>query len=181
LKRTAALSGWLPRVPPHAGAYRHWLVDRGSLTRRLQERCDRFQVRPVCQRLALSCIDEQLLLGLGGRQLAVTREVFLYCGETPVVFAHSVVHRDGLVGAWRWLGTLGARPLGAALFSDPTIARSPLAFRRIGSHHRLFPRATARLASPPVALWARRSVFLREDSPLLVTEVFLPGILDLPQ
>jgi chorismate-pyruvate lyase len=28
-------------------------------------------------------------------------------------------------------------------------------------------------------LWARRSVFSREGAPLLVTEVFLPGVLAL--
>jgi chorismate lyase len=133
------------------------------------------------QALAQSPIDEWPLLGSRARERVLTREVFLYCAETPVVFAHSVVRRDGLRGPWRWLGGLGARPLGAALFSDPRVARTPLTFRAIGSHHPLFRRATAMLASPPSALWARRSIFLREGVPLLVTEVFLPGILELPQ
>jgi chorismate-pyruvate lyase len=35
------------------------------------------------------------------------------------------------------------------------------------------------LSDPPHRLWARRSLFYLGDAPLLVTEVFLPGILQL--
>ena len=54
-------------------------------------------------------------------------------------------------------------------------------FRAIGRHHPLYRRASALLEARPAALWARRSIFLREDVPLLVTEVFLPAILELPR
>jgi chorismate--pyruvate lyase len=133
------------------------------------------------QTLARTSVDERALLGASARELVITREVFLYCAGTPVVFAHSVVRREGLRGPWRWLGNLGARPLGAALFSDPRVARTPLVFRAIGAHHPLFRSAAVRLAAPPRALWARRSIFLRKGVPLLVTEVFLPGVLELPR
>jgi chorismate--pyruvate lyase len=133
------------------------------------------------QSLAPSSIDERPLLGARSREWVMTREVFLYCADTPVVFAHSVVRRHGLRGPWRWLGGLGAQPLGAALFSDPRVARMPLMFRALGPHHPLFRRAAAILSSPPRALWARRSIFVRATVPLLVTEVFLPGILELPR
>jgi chorismate--pyruvate lyase len=132
------------------------------------------------QVLAPSVPDERPLLGARTGELVMTREVLLYCAATAVVFAHSVVRREGLRGPWRWLGGLGARPLGAALFADPRVQRTPLMFRAIGRHHPLFRRATALLESPPEALWARRSIFLREGVPLLVTEVFLPAILELP-
>lgn len=181
LKSPATLAGWLPHAPPHADAYRPWLVNRGSLTRRLQDRCAAFRVRPVRQALAPSVIDERPLLGARAREWVMTREVFLYCGDTPVVFAHSVVRREALHGPWRWVGGLGARPLGAALFADPRVKRTPLMFRAIGRHHPLFARAAAMLEDRPDALWARRSIFLREGVPLMVTEVFLPAILELPR
>ena len=111
----------------------------------------------------------------------MVREVFLRCGAVPVVFAHSVIRLEGLRGAWRWLGSLGTRPLGAALFSDPRVQRTPLAFRAIGPRHPLFRRATVVPASSLRPLWARRSLFLLEGAPLLVTEIFLPGILELPR
>lgn len=181
MNNPAALAGWLPYVPPHANRYRHWLVDRGSLTRRLQERCAAFCVQRVRQTLRPGVIDERSPLRARAGEWLTTREVFLCCADTPVVFAHSVVRRGGLQGPWRWVGGLGARPLGAALFADPRIERTPLAFRAIGRHHPLFGCATARMEGPPRALWARRSIFLREGVPLLVTEVFLPAILELPR
>jgi chorismate--pyruvate lyase len=157
------------------------LVDGGSLTRRLQQRCAAFRVVPVRQMLSPSLIDERPLLGARPREWLTTREVYLCCGDTPVVFAHSVVRREDLRGPWRWVGGLGARPLGAALFADPRIERAPLVFRAIGRHHPLFRRATSLLERPPGVLWARRSIFLRERVPLLVTEVFLPAVLELPR
>ena len=107
------------------------------------------------------------------------REVTLYCGEQPVVFAHSVIPRAGLNGPWHGLGTLGNRPLGAALFADPQVRRLPLQFKQLGPRHALFRRACGALARRPPHLWARRSVFVLKRQPILVTEVFLPAILEL--
>lgn len=179
MKLSAAHSRWVPRVPPGAGAFRPWLADRGSLTQRVKDRCSAFRVEPLYQQLARVSLDETALIGVRRVELALTREVLLYCGEMPVVFAHSVVDRAGLRGPWRWLSGLGARPLGAALFADPRVERSPLAFRALHAHHLLFRRAAALLPRAPEALWARRSLFVREGVPLLVTEVFLPGVLEL--
>ncbi len=41
---------------------------------------------------------------------------------------------------------------------------------------RLFHTATARLKADPPSIWGRRSVFYLHDKPLLVSEIFLPGI-----
>ena len=110
----------------------------------------------------------------------VVREVSLNCGQRPVVFAHSVVESRALRGPWRMLMTLGARPLGAALFADPRITRFPLRFRRLNRRHELYRRACELLEHSPACLWARRSLFVLRGSRLLVTEVFLPAILALP-
>ena len=179
MKLSAAHSRWVPRVPPAADGFRPWLADRGSLTQRIKDRCDTFHVEPLYQRFARVSLDETALIGVRRVELALTREVLLRCAEVPVVFAHSVVGRAGLRGPWRWLGKLGARPLGAALFADPRVERSPLAFRALHAHHLLFGRVASVLAQCPDVLWARRSLFLRAGVPLLVTEVFLPAILEL--
>jgi chorismate--pyruvate lyase len=75
--------------------------------------------------------------------------------------------------------TLGTRPLGAALFADPRVARQSLRFRQIRRGHELYAAACQRLNVTAAALWARRSVFVFRGSRLLVTEVFLPAILAL--
>jgi chorismate--pyruvate lyase len=102
--------------------------------------------------------------------------------------------RSGLRGGWNGITRLGARPLGEALFNDHRIKRESLAYLRLSPHHALFHAARLHYASrapargtPPDArpagglgaaqpMWARRSVFSLNGHPLLVTEVFLPGI-----
>lgn len=167
---------WLPK-PPGSGAYRHWLVHRGSLTQRLRAHCHRFAVEGVRQQWARPLPDESLLLKMRSHERALLREVRLCCDGNTVVFAHSVLPRHSLRGEWRDLGRLGAKPLGAALFANPHVVRKPLQFRKLLPHHALYARAAAGLAEKPACLWARRSVFLLRDAPILVTEVFLPEVL----
>jgi len=165
------------RSPSAAAAYRPWLRDRGSLTRRIQDRCPALSVKVVFQGLRRANRDERFVFPRRTRVLV--REVYLYCRRTPVVFAHSVIDARDLRGAWRRLTGLGSRPLGAALFADPRIRRYPLRQKKLGRHHELHRQASAGLPGTPATLWARRSLFALHKSPILVSEVFLPGILKL--
>lgn len=172
----AARAHWLKR-PINSGPYRHWLIDSGSLTRRLQVRCRDFSVQPLRLYAAKPQTDEMLLLALPMRQHALLREVRLNCGATPVVFAHSVLPHKSLRGRWHKLGALGNKPLGGALFANPQVVRTPLEFKKLAKHHALYLRATAHLPQLPSVLWARRSLFTLHGTSILVTEVFLPQVL----
>jgi chorismate--pyruvate lyase len=170
--RNSVARSWQPS--PHAsGAYRRWLIGDDSLTRRLQSRCSNFAVTHVRQRWARPLPDEATLLELRPQQTALIREVWLQCGETRMVFARSILPRASLFGSWRRLGALGARPLGAVLFGDRKVVRMPLSFRKLADHHPISQRIGQ------AGLWARRSVFKQSGRAILVTEVFLPGVLDL--
>ena len=109
----------------------------------------------------------------------LVREIFLMCGDTPVVFAHTVLDPHDLRGAWRSVAKLGTRPLGAALFADARVRRYALHYRKIGRHQELHRRLQSVVRDVPPALSARRSLFRLHNSPILVTEVFLPEILRL--
>ena len=174
---------WQP-APAAAGAYRPWLTDRGSLTARIAERCPGVRVQVLFQGLRRPDRDERFVFADRGRARVLVREVFLVCDDEPVVFAHTVLDPTDVRRAWRGLTTLGARPLGAALFADPRIERFALRARKVGWHHELHRRVQryarrAQTAAAQRSLWARRSLFRLHDSPILVTEVFLPGILRL--
>jgi chorismate--pyruvate lyase len=169
---------WL-KNPINSGVYRNWLIDKGSLTLRLQLRTKKFKVKPLKVENAKPQIDEALLLGVTQHQLALLREVQLIDGAMPVVFAHSILPHRSLSGAWLGLRRLGNKPLGATLFSNPKVKRTPLKFKKLARHHTLYRRATAHLEVKPITLWARRSVFILGNAQILVTEVFLPGILAL--
>lgn len=169
--------GWHTFLPQIETGYTPWLRDHGSLTWHIQQRCATFGVRNVCDGLKAVAHDETALLGLPPQRKIYTREVFLLADHRPVVFAHSVVAPHHLRGAWQALQHLGNRPLGALLFAHPLIQREPLHYRTLKPNHPLYRRAAVVLDTAPLKLWARRSLFTLHGAPLLVTEVFLPGIL----
>ncbi len=162
-----------------AGAWRHWLTDRGSLTRRLQQLSPDFRVRRLKQDLAHPNLDEYKTLALFPGRLAMIREVLLLNADTPLVYAHSVIPLAGLAGPWAGLTGLGNRPLGAALFTNPRIQRQALEYRHLDRRHNLYRDAVRHLTEAPRTLWARRSLFALQNQPILVTEVFLPATLKL--
>lgn len=161
-------------------SYRHWLRLPGSLTQALTSRCPRFSVNRLRQELDRPFADETGPLELRPNRLAMVREVLLNCDDRPLVFAHSVIPMASLTGPWLHLAKLGNRPLGATLFADPRISRRPLEFRCLDQRHPLYLRASQCLATLPARLWARRSLFASQGHPILVTEVFLPEVLQLP-
>jgi chorismate lyase len=163
-----------PKKPMLCGVYRKWLIDDGSLTARLKARYTDFAVRPIWLKNAKSFTDESALLGLKSSQHALIREVLLMGNNQPVVFAHSVLPRTSLRGAWHGLGRLGSKPLGATLFANPKVQRTPLSYKKLTPNHVLYQRATSHLINKPNYLWARRSIFSLNCANIMVTEIFLP-------
>lgn len=168
---------WHTFLPNIEASYTPWLRDQGSLTHRIQQRCTRFAVRNIHSGLARITPDESTLLNIATRQLAYTRDVFLYADDQAVVYAHSVFAHEHLYGAWAIVRSLGNKPLGAMLFANPLIERKLLHYKALRGSHPLYQRAATQLNDPPDRLWARRSLFYMNDAPLLVNEVFLPQIL----
>lgn len=180
---------WLP-VPPRSVVpmrLRPWLTDPSSLTARIRARCQAFSVRLLRQRPGSAQRDEAALLGLRAGERVWVREVLLLADGRPVVFARSLLPRRNVRGAWNLFHGMGARPLGAALFADPAISRSPLACTRFDARDARYHRARSVMAerdtsvTMPHDLWARRSVFRLRGRALLVSEFFLPAIFDLPR
>lgn len=155
-----------------------WLFEHGSLTRRILLNCKKdFRVEVLSQKWQRPMLNEALRLGAHPEHHALVREVLLYCGGEPWVFARSVLPRKTLTGPRRFLGKLGNKPLGETLFSDPDIQRDALEIAKIKKGQRMFNCATQYLNNPPDFVWGRRSVFYLHKKPLLVNEVFLPSIL----
>ena len=152
-------------------ALRSWLLDSGSLTAKLLKLSGgKFKVQVLRQVHARASRSEALALGIGFNELCLIREVILRGHNQPWVFARSVLPLSSLTGSLRHLRKQGTRPLGAFLFSQPHLKRSPIALALISGHHAYLPEAL--MGTNPV--WGRRSVFSLEGKPLLVSEVFLP-------
>lgn len=152
--------------------WQSWLFDRGSLTQRLIELSHRhFRVQVLREDWRNPMQWERTALGLPVRHTALVREVALLCNEKPLVYARSVLPASTLVGENRRLKHLGNKPLGAALFSAPTLKREPIVFAPI-YHLKTAPYVTHKNPA-----YARCSVFYMLDKPLLVSEIFLPEII----
>jgi chorismate--pyruvate lyase len=168
--RRGALAG----VTPGTAA---WIRDDSSLTRRVMAACNGvFSVRVIRQLPGLPLPSERRLLRMARGERALVREVELLCGDVPWVFARTLIPFGSLRGRARRLAHLGNRPLGAVLFADPTTERRCVEVARLGARHPLFARAVRNLDHRPLDLWGRRTLFLYADRPLLVNEIFLPGI-----
>jgi chorismate--pyruvate lyase len=167
---------WQYRPVGASAAWRAWLLHPGLLTRRIEQRCRKFSVRLLFQRAARARADERLP-GEPPARLVLVREVSLRCGNTPVVFAHSIARLRHLRGPWRALSTLGSRPLGAALFDNPRVRRHPMRYRKLASRHALHQAASREAGTPLPPLWARRTLYTLRGAPIWVTEVFLPELL----
>lgn len=174
-------SSWRPLLRGTlAGApagLRHWLRDDSSLTRRVVAACNGdFSVRLLGQRPARPLPSEGRLLGIARRQQVLVREVELCCDGATWVYARTLIPQTSLRGKARRLGLLGTRPLGAVLFADPTTRRDRVEVGSLGPTHPLFARAVKNLDHEPRVLWGRRTLFHYAGRPLLVNEIFLPGI-----
>ena len=154
-----------------------WLLDSSSLTRRLQQACKgQLQVVPVNQQWKMPQLNEAQALGIRPRESCFIREVHLWCDNQPWVYARTVIPVSTLTGNRRRLSRLGKKSLGAVLFADPGMQRSHIEIARLGAGQALFEAAVVPLAERPEEIWGRRSVFLLDKKPLLVSEIFLPEI-----
>ncbi len=152
-----------------------WLLDPASLTLRLQGLCPgRFRVRLLSLGWGPPRLDEALALGMRHGERAVIRQVHLLCGDSPWVYARTVIPATSMRGKLRRLAHLGTRPLGAMLFADPGMQRGPVELANIGPGEPLFTDATRHMRQQPGDIWGRRSVFRIAHKPLLVSEIFLP-------
>ena len=175
----ARSSAWYPAPSAVSPRARGWLQNRGSLTQLIQQRCSNFRVKQMFQSLDKACGDELAVMNLRRNELALVREVYLYCGNTPVVFAHSVVARKDLRGAWREFERPRQPLAGNRIIHQSRHQAHTARFRKLTPAHPLFHRACQKLKVKPSGLWARRSLFSLRGQSILVTEVFLPSILEL--
>ena len=152
---------------------RDWLLDRGSLTRRLIKLSGgNFHVKVLKQNISTPTLSETRTLKIPLRQKALIRQVFLYCRNEPLVYARSVIPLGTLTGKLRYLQNLQNRPLGALLFKDAAMERGLI---DIGST-KINPHSYHKFVTTNNSeIWGRRSLFYINKKPLLVSEQFMPA------
>lgn len=159
------------RVPD---TLRPWLAEPGLLTARVRAACgEATSLRML--RLVSVPLAPHLRSRLGVDDAGcLLREVEISCGATRWIFAQSVFP-ESTVERHPWLGELGDNGLGESLVRVADVQREPLEYLELPPTHEL-ARAARGAVDSGGALWARRAVYRLEGRPILVQEVFLPGL-----
>lgn len=162
---------------------RDWLLDEGSLTARLKTCSTTFQLKVIGEQQQLCSPAEACSLIKAGDPVLV-REVLLYCDDIPQVFARSLLPLSSLTGKEQVLGNLGQQPLGQVLFNNPSLQRNRLELSSFANDSNVVKLAKSLIMNDSTLddaigtdfiLWGRRSIFMLENKPLMVAEVFLPN------
>lgn len=162
-------------LPPQTATWQMpWLLAAGSLTERLQQVCQHaFKVQVLKHEFiaapAWVCED----LAIQPAEQVLQREVLLCDADEPLVFAYSLLPATALQGRYQELRTLGSRPLGHWIFSEPVLKRQTMLFAELPSQARLFSNLNI---STETSLLGRKTLFVGADKPLLVSEFFLPAL-----
>jgi len=146
---------WIPKdqvknIPSHV---LYWLNDKESLTLKLKKKYKDFHVDVQNQTEGKPYPNEIDLLDSIDNY--IIREVILYGNNSPVVYAISIIPKNNETYE---LLNIGNQPLGEILFTNPNISRGPI---EITCHN---------------DIWGRRSVFIMNNSRILVSEFFLEKI-----
>lgn len=157
--------------------YLPWLLDPASLTERIVSHCGgNFRVRLLDQRRTRPRRNEAEALGMRAGTRAIVRQVQLLCGDTPWVYARTIIPPRTLARKSHRFTHLGARSLGAMLFANPSTKRGEVEITCLTPLDQLYRLATHELRDKPETIWGRRSLFRLGGEPLLVCEFFLPDI-----
>lgn len=146
-----------------------WLLEQGSLTAQLKKQCQEFRLELVAEswRGLPEVLQQQWQ-----QEQGLKRDVILWCDGIACVYAQSWLPQSTLQQL-QPLARLGAQPLGEFIFQHDSLQRGPIEVAQIEAGLQL-----PVLGQQP-QLWARRSVFSVQQQPLLVQEIFLPGVLEL--
>jgi len=170
-------AGLIRRISP-SRKVQDWLSTKGSLTAKLRLLCPDLEVIILSERLEIPLVNETQSLGLQPNEAVWVRCVVLKGQGKNWIYARTVIPNFSETNPWAHLQKLGNKPLGEVLFQDKSVKRTPFTFATQSLE--TWPYLTGHLGADTAKKtgYARRSKFTQQGVPLLLTEVFLPGLLE---
>lgn len=161
-------------IPDNAAS---WIYEAGSITQRLRNYYGpSVRVQVLNNQWQRAFTSESRLLKTPSTKYTLTREVLLYADDTPLVLARTIIPEATIRSAHQNLSHLGNRPLGEVIFSYPKLERLALEITQVPSS--LWKQPMQKMIQVDQPLWGRRTVYAIHHHPLLVSEFFLPEILN---
>ena len=161
-------------IPDNAAS---WIYEAGSITQRLRDYYgSSVRVQVLNNQWQRAFISESSLLKTPIGKYTLTREVLLYADEIPLVLARTIIPSRTISSAHQNLSHLGNRPLGEVIFSYPALERLALEITQVPCTS--WKPSVQQMAGVTQTIWGRRTIYAIHHHPLLVSEFFLPAILN---
>ncbi len=170
-------AGLIQRITP-IKLIQNWLSTKDSLTAKLRQLDPKLEVIVLSEKLEQPMVNEAQSLGLPPQEPTWVRCVLLKGGGKNWVYARTVIPHFSETNPWVHLQNLGNQPLGEILFQDSSIQRTPFTFSNPPLDTWPYLSSQITIERYPEKGYARRSVFTQQQAPLLLTEVFLPCLLE---
>lgn len=151
-----------------------WLNTQSSLTAKLKQSFPTLAVKVLFEGMETPLASEAECLGMYRNEAAWIRCVVLQANNKNLVYARTIIPHFTPENPWHEIQTLGTKPLGELLFEMPNLERLPFEFATIALNQ--WPYLPAGEISGKTS-FSRRSVFLQNQAPLLLTEAFLPDLI----
>lgn len=155
-----------------------WVYEPGSLTKRLRDYYGkRFAVSILFHQWKPAFLSESRLLHAPEQHYHLIREVLLHAEDKPLILARTILPTKTIKIAKRNLSHLGTRPLGEVIFAYPDLERLQLEICSAAPND--WSQGLREQIAIEQAVWGRRTIYAIQKQPLLVSEFFLPGALEL--
>jgi chorismate-pyruvate lyase len=152
---------------------RFWLIGKGLLTERLRAACGtRFELRAADLLTGLLSASQRAALRVED-DAGLFREVEMLCGDQIWVFGQTVIP-DSTLSA-----ELGDSDLGETLSGLSGVERGAYEYAWLPAGDDIAARALRAAQIKPAGLWARRARVVLRSAPMLVHELFFPGMASL--
>ncbi|TAN69330.1 MAG: chorismate lyase [Methylobacter sp.] len=155
-----------------------WTYEPGSLTQRLRDYYGAaIRVKILLQQWNTPFLTERRLLKLHENKYSLIREVLLHADGKPLILARTIIPTKTIKAAKSNLAHLGSRPLGEVIFSYPKLERIEMDVTLIEPSTWTQPAIAEVNIDQPI--WGRRTVYAITQRQMLVSEFFLPGVLEI--
>lgn len=166
------------RLDTASSNIKEYLLFTGSLTQKISDESNgKFSLTVLANDWQTLCVDESQALSLNKDEQGFIREVLIYADELPVIYAKTIFPAETLNETNTALKQLGNQSLGDILFKSDNCSREYLEYATLDKTNALYKRIEQHSSlHNQENIFARRSLFLMQEKPLLVLEAFLPDL-----
>lgn len=166
-----------PNYPIVPATLQNWLFYQGSFVARLEnDGIKKPEIIVLKRHWELPLLSERLALKSHLHHYALVREVLIKSDEKVWMYARTVFPQQTLTGPERQLLFLKNRSLGTVLFNYPHLQRSEFELACLNPGSTWYKKITQFTPLNDEPVWARRSIFIVNNKPILLSEVYLPDM-----